>query len=294
MHLYRPGGGLRGNADGPHIHLLNYMNAVRRQKPAEERNAMLLTLANTYGLLGTFYDWYSAPVLPEGKLFVRPEAVISKRSRKLQELDEADGFDLLERHLRHEFADPSFRLDPDKVANPSELRFFTKRSRLPGRPDPAGYEPYLFPRPWDELKEGYKALIVLDPFSSTRCSVIYRREPGDRWLYELSDLPLRTFETLSDKRDALLYLNEKLTGVSPYVVLNDNGEAERSWRVTSLAQAMHLMLYLDLTGGADVRRCKLSDCGNYFLVDKGSRRKYCPGGRCGSRATTRRSRGQEP
>lgn len=289
MRFYRPVG--KGKkSDGPHIHLLNYLNKVRQRIARDKRDEMLRLLADRYGLLGTFYDWYSAPVLPAGKMFVAPEAVI-KASGELVELDPAaSGFDLLERRLRHEFGQPDFRLSPGVVAQPSEVRFFQKRERLPGwRPDPAGWEPHPEPFSWNELKEHHKGLLILDPKTSVWGSVICQREHAHRWLFEVPDLPgTRPNATASEKAAALSYLNRRLVGVSPYGVLGEDGEAERSWRVTSLVQAIHLMLYLDLTGGADVRRCALSDCGDYFRTSKNSSRKYCPDKGCGTRATSRR------
>jgi hypothetical protein len=53
------------------------------------------------------------------------------------------------------------------------------------------------------------------------------------------------------------------------------------------------MLFLDLTGGNTIKKCKSRGCPNYFRVGSQSKSKYCSEQHA-SRASTRMGRGQEP
>jgi hypothetical protein len=56
---------------------------------------------------------------------------------------------------------------------------------------------------------------------------------------------------------------------------------------------MYLMLYLDLTGGAELRECASHDCPNYYRVGPQLGSKYCSKAHA-RRAATRMQRGQRP
>jgi hypothetical protein len=89
------------------------------------------------------------------------------------------------------------------------------------------------------------------------------------------------------------YLNQYLEGVSPRAFIGEDGNLERGWRYRSLLQAMHVMLFLDLTGGATIKKCQSRGRPNYFRVGPQGKSKYCSR-RCANRASTRTGRGQEP
>src|SRR5215218_1884089 len=96
---YRPTSRTRDLEAGPHLDFLKLKN-LRRTNPDLYRTA-LQVFTTTYGLLGLFYERYSAPILPEKKIFVLPEAVIDKGGR-LRRVDPATRgvellLDLLER-----------------------------------------------------------------------------------------------------------------------------------------------------------------------------------------------------
>jgi hypothetical protein len=61
-------------------------------------------------------------------------------------------------------------------------------------------------------------------------------------------------------------LNEWLADTSPKATLTEHGNIKRDWRCHTLLQAMYLMLFLDLTGGAEIRECESHDCSNYYRV----------------------------
>ena len=50
----------------------------------------------------------------------------------------------------------------------------------------------------------------------------------------------------------------------------------RGWRCSSLLQAMYLMLWLDLTGGRSVVKCRARGCPNWFRQGSQPNSIYCP------------------
>src|SRR5215217_2910337 len=84
---YRPTSRTRDLEAGPHLPFLRLKN-LRRSNPALYHRKALQFFANRYGLLGLFYERYSAPILPENKSFALPEAVIDKGGR-LRQVDPA-------------------------------------------------------------------------------------------------------------------------------------------------------------------------------------------------------------
>jgi CGNR zinc finger len=287
--FYRPSGGT-GDSEGPHMELLNLARA-----PLEDRrDEKLVDFANKYGLIGTFHQLYSAPTLPSGKLWVAPDAKITKEG-KLEELNpEKNGFDLLEKLLRRqESVSKDWRLARELVAMPQDLTFFPTRELLPAdRPDASGrtYDPR--PEPWEKVKGTFGARMIIDEHTPTHAAVLCTREHASSALFALPNE--RIFQAMvADPKRWANYLNKGLVGVSPYLAFDVDGRMERSWRCPSLIQAIYLMFYLDYTGNSTIRKCASRDCANYFRSDN-PKRKYCSIKPCANRASTRLSRGQEP
>lgn len=277
---------------GPHQDLAR-LRAKRTEglyKRTEERHRDLVAFADSYGLLGVFHKHYSSPILPDGKLYVSPDAVI-RRNGRLERLDpNSGGLMELEKLLRHQFANPDFYLDPAKVATPSELKLLYKRHLPAGWPADSGVEHAPEFSLWNEVTSGHGVLLALDLKSSRRVVVLPTRESPTSWLFAL---PPQLFGSAQEKRSMVPSLNNELLSVSPCAVVGANGRLERGYRCHSLLQAMNMMVYLDLTGGTDIKRCGSQGCANYFRAKQKSRRIYCSQ-RCANRASTRLSRGQEP
>jgi len=269
---------------GPHHDFLS-LKSPCLEWPDEHRKE-IEKFADRYGLLGLFHDRYSAPVLPPGKQYVAPEAVIRK-SGKLELLNpKTEGFALLEDLLRREYDAPDLRLSWDEVELPSRLTVALKHHRPGGRLDPAGFEPYPEQVTWEEARGAYGALIVADMNTAPRVVVLSTREQAEAWYFAVPDI--------SEPEVLASQLNWNLVGVSPHAYLTDDGEWERGWRCPSLLQAIRLMIYLDLTGSTDIKPCKSQGCPEYFSVNKrNKKKKYCSE-RCANRASSRMSRGQAP
>jgi hypothetical protein len=85
----------------------------------------------------------------------------------------------------------------------------------------------------------------------------------------------------------------RLPGVE-LVFVNDGGEyLSPRWPCDSLLSAMHLMLYLDLSGEGIIRKCNSHDCTTYFRAKPGSTAIHCSPQHA-NRASTRLARGQKP
>jgi len=232
-------------------------------------------------------------------LWVAPEAVVEAggRLRRLED-PETEGvellLDLLDRQgyfsrgrLRHVGEERKRVEARSRVAMPSEVTLARKHPTRPWR-DPHRVD--LTPVGWESVRERYGGLLVLDEGTSTRVSVLYTRESVADWQRVMEDFP--TGEYRAGDQSLKRYLNSRLTGVSPYSP-EDEEEYRRSWRCSSLLEAMHLMLWLDLTGGRSVRECGLHDCSNYFREGSQSGTLYCTEKHT-SLASTRLNRGQKP
>lgn len=257
----------------------------------------LAVFAGEYGLLGLMHDDYlMPPVPPSGKPFIACEAVIGDGG-ELQRVDPAgEGtalvLDLLSRLpgwasmvARRYGEDPA-----SLVALPSEASVVP---RIYAGPWPDPHRAGLDPVSWEDAQEPYGALLTLDEDSPTRASVLCTREPLPGWWRALEDFPSREGgEYRPEDASLKRYLNSLLTDVSPYSP-EGMDEFGRGWRCRTLLQAMHLMLWLDLTGGRSVRECGLRDCHNHFRVGSQPSALYCSA-RHASLAATRRNLGQEP
>jgi hypothetical protein len=277
---------------------LDFMRAKRPQRGFSRKS--MLDFTNKHGLLGLFYERYSGPILPNHKVWVAPNAIIEKGGR-LRDVDPVTtGKDNLEK-LLHKRLGPSpmtgkkVRLDFDfDLALPRELGFMARNalSQFRGlKATSEAFEPGIFP--WEEVEELFGCYVILDKYSHSGVTLLSTREPLYWWKYELDSFP-----SLEDQKAkygfSLESINERLAGgVAPRGYLNDQGQPERGWRCPYLLKAMYLMLYLDLTGGREIRRCQRSSCQGYYRAGPQSSSKYCSK-RCANAASTRIGRGQEP
>jgi hypothetical protein len=295
--LYKPAGKNRDPEAGPHLTFLYLAGLLRDDSDLFEK-AMTL-FAKEVGLLGAIHETFLfPPVLPTDKLWAAPEAVV-EADGALRRLDpETEGVELLLELLdkrgffsagRLPYVDEELNRERarSRVALPSEVTLLSKHPTGPWR-DPHQLD--VEPVGWESAKESYGALLVLDEATSTRVSVLSTREPVADWKRHLLDFPVGEYRP--EDRSLRRSLNSCLTGVSPYSP-EDEEEYRRGWRCSSLLEAMHLMLWLDLTGGRSVRECGLRDCSNYFRVGSQSGTLYCSG-KHASLASTRMNRGQEP
>jgi hypothetical protein len=255
----------------------------------------LIVFAEKHGLLGVFEeDYLQDPIYPEDKMLVAPEAVIDAGGR-LRRVDPAtEGRDLLLDLLeprgwlpRNTGREVSYA----HIALPSEVRFISKKPNL----DSLGW-PVENPRqlvPWEEISKDFGGLFLLDEGTFKGVSVLCTREPLRRWV-----ISLRFFHSGDSSVELLAQdypttLNSYISETSPRPILSEDGNLARGWNYHSLLQAMHLMVYLDLTGGNTVKRCVSRGCPNYFRIGPQSESKYCSG-RCANRASTRMQRDQKP
>jgi hypothetical protein len=253
--------------------------------------------ASKYGLLGLFRHEHSSPILPEGKSFVAPEAVIERG--RLSLVDPAsEGVDLLNEAL-NQSTPRDWEPWPDDyqeiMAMPEEVRFAEKDAF---RTDPEMGGHALRPTPyrsWEEVKEPYRALFVLDVQAPRLTSLLFRKESVFFWKTELKNLspPPARNDSLDRKAGYARYLSGWLRDVSPTAIVGAGGQLEQSWRCSTLLEAVYLMLYLDLTGGSELRKCARQTCSNYFRLGSQGGSLYCSN-KCTSLATTHRGRGQEP
>jgi hypothetical protein len=284
----------------------------------------LCSFANEYGLLGLFWDEYpSGPVLPFGKEFVAPEALVYGQGR-LRLLDAAtEGKELLFKlqdrmdksrqpkgYLKRQ-RDLHEAAGRDPVALPSEVVVFPKvYGNLPS--DGSDYRPV----PWDEAKQKYGALLVTDGRSYSGVSVLCRSEPISLWQLSLGLFPSPSGERAEqtttapdgqkrrgDSSDEYLEVisGTRMQGaVSPCPMVSEEGRLEQGWWCRNQLAALYLMVYLDKTADTDYRRCLAPGCGRLFRAGPNSTRVYCPNPNdpqkaslCGSRVTTQRNRARQ-
>src|ERR671932_550609 len=289
---YKPTSKTREVNAGPHLAFLK----LKELQKDKDRNYLtaLDVFASTYGLLGLLYEVYSPPILPHPKIFVAPEGVIDEHGRLRRVDPMGRGVELLLDLLQHQrfIKDEQERemIRSELVASPSELAFAQKRATGLWSPDPSGQELSTEQTTWEEAKERYGGVLVLDARSSSRVSVLCTKESSADWDLKLEDFPAPPYGT---SKPLATYLNKELIGVSPYLHLSEDGEYERGWRCPSLLKAMYLMLWFDLSGGSAIRQCESRGCFTYFRVGSQSRTKYCSEQHA-NLASTRMGRGQEP
>ena len=124
-------------------------------------------------------------------------------------------------------------------------------------------------------------------------TLLSTREPIFWWEMELENFP--SGERLTAEYGySLGVINSYIAkSVSPRGYLDEQGQSERGFRCPYLLKALYLMLYLDVTGGREIRRCKRSSCQTYYRAGPQSNSKY-RSQRCANAASTRLGRGQEP
>jgi hypothetical protein len=286
--LYKPTSRVREVRAGPHLLFLR-LERVMEEQP-ELFHKTLILFAKEYGLLGAFeQDYLEQPVLPEGKNLVAPEALIDYQGR----LRRIDPPEIRQDFLRAQLSYRRYLPNNSSIALPSEVRFSAKHPIL----DREWWPTFQPPRPvvpWEEIQEDFGALFILDEEAFTGVSVLCTREPLARWRHSLVffpsvDTPVEQLVNNEGFPDFNAFLQE----VSPRVVIREDGNLDRSWYCRSLIQAMYAMLYLDLTGGNTIKKCRSWGCSNSFRVGPQTKSIYCSD-QCASRASTRRGRGQEP
>ncbi len=291
--LYQPASKARHVESGPHLPFLK-LNNVLEERPELFDKALQVFVRN-YGFMGALEQDYDLrrPIRPEGKAYIAPEAVIDDRGR-IRLVDPAtEGkellLDLLEkRHGTYE--DRARRLAHERMALPDEALFKAKHPDLSCEWYP------IEPRqlvPWEDIKWDFGAIMVLDEEAFQGVSVLGTQEPVGRWVKSLKFFP--SGDTPADSLVSQLYtsLNSYLQEVSPRVVIGEDGSLNQSWKYDSLIEAMYIMIYLDLTGGSTIKKCRSRGCSNYFRIGSQSKSIYCSE-RCASRASTRKRRGQQP
>lgn len=280
---------------GPHALFLELRKLLLRADTSSSSffNAQDL-FASQYGLLGLFHHAYSAPILPDIKAYISPEAVVE--NGRLDRVDPAvEGLELVAKAVndsRYPSAPRFTKEDHILVAMPDEIRFSTK-NRYPYPDDPSGRPPWPgAPKRWEEVRANYDALFVFDPARRSKASVLVQKEGLFSWKLELEHFPPPPYE--QEHLPALAWVfGDWLADVSPIADLGEHGELTQNWRCNTLLQAMYLMLFLDLTGGSQLRECASHDCSNYYRLGPQSNSKYCSV-KHANRASTRLQRGQEP
>lgn len=72
------------------------------------------------------------------------------------------------------------------------------------------------------------------------------------------------------------WINKKLDGVKPVISPMLNFSLQGSWNAPHLLSAMYVMLYMDLTRGVALRKCRNKPCKDFFAVYGNDDRKiYC-------------------
>jgi hypothetical protein len=280
-------------------------NRVRKiVKNFVEYRKDLISFAEQYGLLGAFEEEYvGTPVLPEGKTLVAPEAVIDERGR-LRHIDPAtEGKEELFKLLKplghfsgghspwRALDDSEHEVAYETMALPSEITFSIRGPHLGGLERSVESRQLMS---WEGIRKYFGGLTILDNKAPEGVSVLCTREPLHYWEVGFSQFPSGAPSDASElDEDSYIFLNAFLEEVSPRAFIGEDGNLGRGWRYRNLLQAMYVMLYLDLTGGNTIKKCKSRRCSNYFRVGSQSKSKYCTP-RCASAASTRMGRGQEP
>jgi hypothetical protein len=279
---YKPAGKAAELEAGPHLDFLRLKTLLENDRRSFDEK--LVTFANEYGLLGLFRENHDPAKLPGRRLWVAPEAVVGA-DRTLQRVDPAQEgtellLDLLDRQGyfaadgskfgRRDRARESAR---SRVAMPSEVAFVRRSYRGPWRGDPTGHDLEPEAISWEEAREPYGGLLVLTKDTSTRARVLCTREHTEHWRTALMDFPSGSLRPDDDVLRAVL--NSRLTRVSPYAVRNED-RMDRGWRCSSLLEAMYLMLWLDMTGGRSLVKCRSTGCPNWFRRGSQPDSMYCP------------------
>jgi hypothetical protein len=292
LESYEPASSSREPEAGAHLDFMYASEAWQQRR--SDRRQVLLSFVDKHGLLGLFYERFSGPILPDHKLWVAPDAVFT-RGGKLCKVDPTTrGKKCLEELLDRRYPDTEKTVLGERLAFPHELKFLGKnpisffdRSRAVAE----ALESEM--ASWEEVKELWGCYVVLDKYSDSGVSLLSTREPLFWWDGELKRFPSKERLT-AEYGFSLDTINSRMAGsVSPRGYLGEHSQAERGWRCPYLLKALYLMLYLDVTGGREIRKCKRGVCQAYYRAGPQSTSKYCTE-RCANAASTRLQRGQDP
>lgn len=281
---YVPPDKVRGT-EGPHLLFARLKSALAgggwEDLAGLHGGKSLALFALAYGMLGLMHEGYvTPPIPPPKKPLIAADAVLEADGtlRRIDPVSEGAELVLEIAERRRGARDWEVMLkrrggNPvNLVAMPSEVAVLPRKDVGPW-PDP--YRPERRPVAWDAAAEPYGARLIPDETSPTGVGVLPTREPVIVWWRALEDFPPAT-DGKYDTGDPGLkrYLNSRLTEVSPYSPMGDEG-LRRGWRCATLFQAIHLMLWLDLTGGRTIRECELRDCSRYFREGSQPGARYC-------------------
>ncbi len=292
LESYKPVSSSREPEAGAHLDFM-YLSEIWRSR-RRGRRQVLLNFANKHGLLGLFYERYSGPILPDHKYHIAPDAVFTNEG-KLREVDpKTEGKEYLEKLLRKRHPDIENMDLGESLAFPHELKYLAKNPLGPFRSPQIVSETFEHEvAGWEEVKELWGCYVVLDKYSDSGVSLLSTREPFFLWEWELKNFPTKQ-RLMAEYAFSIGSISSHLAGsVSPRAYLNEHGQPERGWRCPYLLKALYLMLYLDVTGGREIRRCERRSCQTYYRAGPQSKSKYCSE-TCANAASTRMGRGQEP
>jgi len=144
---------------------------------------------------------------------------------------------------------------------------------------------------WQEIRAKNRDGILTQVEDLRRMADLYRIELVDRRIVAALNAALVgkpstesiNYDEQSD--DQILYLassilsnwiNKKLDGVKPVISPMLNFSLQGSWNAPHLLSAMYVMLYMDLTRGVALRKCRNKPCKDFFAVYGNDDRKiYC-------------------
>jgi hypothetical protein len=275
--------------------------------PTDEQSKLfrnsVRVLADLYGLLGLWREEFDTPLPPEHDLrtivLVVPDTIIDAAGR-LHEIDPpTEGKECLERHLYEQdkriFSDrgenhllKQIVLNPDDLILPEELRFQRKAQQFMSgflaRPLSFGEHPKSRTASYEDVQREYGVRVLFDRNVPAGASLMFTREPIHAWRSKL-----RGFA--QDPTPGRL--NANLEGVTPRIVVGDDGEPADTWSCPSLLKALYLMIYVDIRSGVRLQKCQAPGCAEYFRIGPRSRKSlYCPPppgnkeSKCASRASS--------
>jgi len=291
----------------PHLLFAKLADKALEFAPSDEEtrlfHEMVRVFADHYGLLGLSWEELDdVPLLPEREVgrvvFVAPDAKMDGMGRLRVISPATEGKRLLEELFRerdrrisadrgepHLWEPEKLVLTHTEMVLPEGLRFERRRAdfvrSVSFRQDRDRVCTY------DEVRHQFGVRFVFDPRAATGVSVISTREPISAWRDEL-----RSFaQPRSPER-----VNRHLVGVNPREVVGNDGGT--SWYCPSLLKALWLMRYLDVHGGAMIKKCQAPRCPSYFRVGPhgDANSIYCPPppgktqSQCASNATSARYR----
>jgi hypothetical protein len=297
---YLPPGKKGEVGEGPHLIFLKLKWLLGGNTGVYDQ--ALRVFAHRFGLLGLFHEEFSPPrPAHEVKAWAAPEAVIGANGA-LRCVDPAmEGTKLLLDLLQSR---GDLREGKVKRGTPPtyELRGTLKHKRNMARLHavalPSELECVRKPRygfwgteivPWEEAKREYGGLLVLDEEADNGVSVLCTQEPYDEWQIALENF---LYPNEVNERVFKAYLNRRIgEGVSLYSPEDEEG-FRQGYRCSTLLKAIHLLIWLNKTGGGSIRKCEAPGCPSWFQAGSQPGSMYCPPppgkkqSRCASRASS--------